>query len=158
MVALGVTKNMKKISGSTFYFKKLFPSIWFGFLAFFLVTSVASGAPNESLMFLVVPIFMAIFGFFFFKKILWDLADEVYDEGKSLLFRKSGKEQRVLLKDIINISYAQMSSPERVVLQVRSEGAIGKELAFNPPMRLNLFSKNPVITTLIERVDHAKNT
>jgi hypothetical protein len=150
--------SMKKISGSTFYFKKLFPSIWFGFLAFFLITSLAAGAANESLMFLVVPVFMAVFGFFFFKKKLWDLADEVYDEGESLLFRKGGKEQRVQLKDIINISYAQMNSPERVVLQVRSDGAIGKELAFNPPMRFNPFSKNPIITELIERVDRARNT
>ncbi|WP_444907563.1 hypothetical protein ACJJIR_05345 [Microbulbifer sp. SSSA008] len=149
---------MKKISGSTFYFKKLFPSIWFGFLSFFLVTSLAAGAAQESIMFLVVPVIMAVFGFFFFKKLLWDLADEVYDEGDSLLFRKGGQEQRVLLKDIINISYAQMSSPERVVLQIRSDGAIGKELAFNPPMRFNPFSRNPVITELIERVDRARNT
>ena len=149
---------MKKISGSTFYFKKFFPSLWFGFLAFFLITSLTSGATNESMMFLIAPIFMAIFGFLFFKKLLWDLADEVYDEGESLLFRKNGKEQRVMLKDIINISYAQMSSPERVVLQVRSEGAIGKELAFNPPLRFNPFSKNPLITNLIGRVDRARNT
>ncbi|WP_445365042.1 hypothetical protein ACJJJB_13480 [Microbulbifer sp. ANSA001] len=73
---------MKKISGSTFYFKKFFLSIWFGFLAFFLVTSLAAGAAKESIMFLAVPVFMAVFGFFFFKKLLWDLADEVYDEGE----------------------------------------------------------------------------
>lgn len=149
---------MKKISGSTFYFKKLFPSVWFGILAFFLITSLFSGATSESFMFLVVPVFMAIFGFFFFKKLLWDLADEVYDEGESLLFRKGSKEQRVHLKDIINVSYAQMNSPERVVLQVRTDGEIGKELAFNPPMRFNPFSKNPIIVELIERVDRAKNT
>jgi hypothetical protein len=149
---------MKQISGATFYFKKLFPTVWFGFLAIFLATSLLSGATSESFMFLVVPIFMAVFGFALFKKMIWDLADEVYDEGETLLFRKSGKEQRVHLRDIINISYAQMNSPERVVLQVRSEGAIGKELAFNPPMRFNPFSKNPIITDLIERVDRARNT
>lgn len=149
---------MKKISGSTFYFKKVFPSIWFGFLVFFLFVSLASGAAEESVMFLAVPVLMAVFGFFFFKKLLWDLADEVYDEGESLLFRRGGKEQRVQLQDIINISYSQMNSPKRVVLQVRTPGAIGKELAFNPPMRSNPFSKNPIITELIERVDRARNT
>lgn len=51
-----------------------------------------------------------------------------------------------------------MSSPERVVVHVRSEGVIGKELAFNPPMRFNPFSKNPVVRELIERVDNARNT
>lgn len=151
-------ESMKKISGSTFYFKKLFPSIWFGFLAIFLITSLAGGAAEASIMFLLMPIFMAAFGFFLFKKLVWDLADEVYDEGEALVFRKDGKEQRVQLKDIINISYAQTNSPERVVLQVRSQGAIGKELAFNPPMRFKPFSKNPIIIELIERVDRARNT
>lgn len=149
---------MKKISGSTFFFKKLFPSVWFGFLAFFSITSLLSGAATESFMFLVVPVFMAVFGFALFKKMVWDLADEVFDEGESLLFRKGDKQQRVHLKDIININYAHMSSPERVVLQVRSKGALGKELAFTPPMRFNPFSKTPIITELIERVDRARNT
>jgi hypothetical protein len=101
---------------------------------------------------------MAAFGFFLFKKMAWDLADEVYAEGESLLFRKDGKEQIVPLKDIINISYAQMNSPERVVLHLRSGGQIGKELAFNPPMSFNLFSKNLIIIELIERVDRARST
>ena len=109
-------------------------------------------------MSVVMPVFMAIFGFFFFRKFIWDLADEVYDEGEFLVFRKGNKEQIVELKDVINISYAQMSSPERVVLQVRSEGAIGKQLAFNAPMRFNPFLSNSMIIELIERVDRARNT
>ncbi|TRW49908.1 hypothetical protein FM042_03385 [Aliidiomarina halalkaliphila] len=149
---------MKKISGSTFYFKKVFPTVWFGFLAIFFVTAVLSGAISESFMFLVVPVFMAVFGFVLFKKLIWDLADEVYDEGESLLFRKGDKEQRVLLKDIINVSYAQMNSPERVVLKVRSGGQIGQELIFNPPMSFNPFSKNPIIVELLERIDRARST
>ena len=149
---------MKKISGSTFYFKKVFPTIWFGFLAFFMFTSFSAGAMKESFMFLVAPLFMAVLGFLFFKKNLWDLADEVYDEGDSLLFHMSGKEQRVKLNEIININHTQMGSPERVVLKVRTGGAIGNELAFTPPMRLNPFSKNLIISELIERVDRARNT
>lgn len=149
---------MKKISGSTFYFKKLFPSVWFGFLAFFVIAAAASGAMSESFLFAVVPIFMAVFGFIFFKKLLWDLADEVYDNGDSLLFRKGNKEQRVFLKDIVNISYTQMQSPERVVIQVRENGEIGKELVFNPPIRFNVFSQNPIVSELINRADRAKST
>ncbi|WP_308367665.1 MULTISPECIES: hypothetical protein [unclassified Microbulbifer] len=149
---------MKKISGSTFYFKKLFPSLWFGFLAIFLFTSLVSGAAKESLLSLSVPIIMAIFGVVLFKDLVWDLADEVFDEGDSLLFRKGGKEQRVYLNEVINVSYVKMSSPEKIVIQVRSNGAIGKELAFNPPIRLNPFSKNPIAEELIDRVDRARNT
>ena len=149
---------MKKISGSTLYFKKLFPTVWFGFLAFFFITSLSSGAGNESIMFLIVPVIMAVFGYALFKKMVWDLADEVYDHGDVLEFRKNGKIQRVSLTDIINIDYTHMSSPERVVIHTRNEGEIGKELAFNLPMRFNPLSKNPLVRELIERVDNAKNT
>ncbi|WP_444942273.1 hypothetical protein ACJJI3_09565 [Microbulbifer sp. ZKSA004] len=149
---------MKKISGSTFYFKKLFPSVWFGFLVFFIITAALLGAMAKSFMFVVVPAFMMVFGFLFFKKSLWDLADEVYDEGDSLMFRKGDKEQRVYLKYIINISHTQMQAPEKAVLHLRKEGAIGKELAFNPPMRFNMFTKNPMVNDIIKRVDRAKST
>jgi len=149
---------VKKISGATFYFKKLFPTVWFGFLAFLLVTSLFSGAVEQSFTFLAVPIVLIVFGFVFFKKIVWDLADEVYDRGDVLIFRKGGKEQQINLNNIINIDYASMGSPERVVIHVRTEGPIGKELAFNLPMRFNPFSKNPLVRELIERVDDAKNT
>ncbi len=101
---------------------------------------------------------MAVFGFALFRKMVWDLADEVYDRGDALIFRKSGKEQQVNLSEIINIDYTHMSSPERVVIHVRTEGPIGKELAFNLPMRFNPFSKDPLVRELIERVDNAKNT
>jgi len=148
---------MNKISGSTFYIKKLFPFIWFGFLTFFLVIALFSGALEQSIMVVIVPIFMAFFGFFLFKKLFWILADEVYDEGDSLLVRKGDKEQRVWLKDIINVSYSHLQSPERIVLQSRTDGAIGKELAFIAPVRLKLFSKNPMVVELISRIDQAKN-
>ncbi|PKN70064.1 MAG: hypothetical protein CVU54_08525 [Deltaproteobacteria bacterium HGW-Deltaproteobacteria-12] len=149
---------MKKISGSTFYFKKLFPTIWFGFIAFFFVISITTGAAGASVMFLVVPIIMAGFGYFFFRKFVWDLADEVYDCGDFLEFRRGQKTQRVSLNEIINIDYSHMSSPERVVIHTRQSGAIGKELAFCPPMRFHLFSKSPLVRDLIERVDAARRT
>jgi hypothetical protein len=149
---------MKKISDSTVYFKRIFPTIWFGFIGFFFVTFLVSGAGKESFMFLFMPIIMAVFGYVLFRKMVWDLADEVYDHGESLEFRKGAKTQRILLKEIMNIDYSHMSSPERVVIHTRNEGSIGKELAFSLPMRFNPFSKNPLVRQLIERVDEAKNT
>ena len=93
-----------------------------------------------------------------FKKMAWDLADEVYDNGDSLVFRKDTKEQVVPLEEIINIDYSHLGSPERVVVHVRDKGPIGDELAFALPMRLNIFSKSPLVRKLIERVDEARNT
>lgn len=149
---------MKKISGSTFYFKKVFPTLWFGLLGiFFLGSLFATDGNAQALPFLLVPAMMAVFGLFLFKRLVWDLADEVYDHGDSLEFHKGGKVQRVYLKDIINIDCSSMRSPERIVVNTRSEGPIGKELVFCPPMRLLTFTRNPLAQELIERVDAARN-
>ena len=81
---------MKKLtSKATFFNKRIFPLIWFGFLGVFLCVglfSIASGK-GPVVPFLVVPIGMAIFGYFLMKKLIWDLIDEVYDDGTSLLFK-----------------------------------------------------------------------
>ena len=150
--------RVNKISGSTFYFRRVFPTIWFGFLGLFIIIAIASGAVEKDLISLIAPLMMMVFGYFLFKKMVWDLADEVIDAGELLIFRKGGKEQRVNFRDIINISYAQMSSPERVVIHTRVEGPLGKELAFSLPMRFNPFAKNPLVNELIYRMDRVKNS
>lgn len=63
---------MTKISSRyTTFNKKIFPTIWFGFLAFFVVTTTYTGALEKDFMFLVVPILMAVFGFFLMRKLVW---------------------------------------------------------------------------------------
>jgi len=149
---------VKKISGSTFWYKKAFPTIWFGFLGFFvfiMIFPTVSGKAQAG--FLIVPIAMAIFGYFMFRNLIWDLSDEVFDAGNELIFRKGGKEQHVKLSDISNISYSYMTSPERVVVSSRVNGPIGRELVFCPPMRFLHFKRSPLIAELIERVDRARN-
>ncbi|MDT0630090.1 hypothetical protein [Alteromonas sp. W364] len=148
---------MKKVSTSPFFFKKVFPVFWLGFVFLFFIVSIALGAYEKSIMFVVAPIIMIVFGVILFKKLVWDLCDEVIDEGESLLIKKGKLEQRVLLKDVVNINH-QLSSPERVVLSVRTSGSIGKELAFIPLMHMRIFSKNKHVIKLIQRVDDARRT
>jgi hypothetical protein len=64
--------------------KKIFPAIWFGFLFLFLATSTIAGAYKKDVFFLVIPVLMAIVGYFVMKKLVWDLVDEVYDYGDFL--------------------------------------------------------------------------
>ncbi len=150
---------MKKISGSNIYFKKILPFMWFGFIAFFIVTTIDSGVAGKSKgVILIIPFFMLVFGFFLFNRMVWDLVDEVYDLGDELLFRKNGIEQRIKLRDIINVDCSQMTSPERITINVRFAGELGKELVFNPPVRLFNFTRNPLVIELIERVDRARNS
>jgi hypothetical protein len=150
---------MKELtSKSTFFFKRVFPIIWFGFLGVFIVIpSLASGKGNgPAVMFFIMPIIMAIFGYFIMKKLVFDLVDKVYDEGPTLLFRNKGKEVRVNLKDIRNVSYSTMVSPHRVTLSIRYKTELGDELSFSPPMSFIPFKKNPDIEELIDRIDRAR--
>ena len=87
----------------------------------------------------------------------WKLADKVFDNGDELVFHKGGKEQRVNLRDILNIYYSKFRSTERIILHVRSGGPIGSELAFRPHFHLNPFTKSPLFFELKERIARAKN-
>lgn len=149
---------MKKLtSKSTFINKRIFPVIWFGILALIVVKSFSvEGANRPDPMFIVIPVLMAVFGYFIMKKLVFDLIDEVYDEGDSLLFKNSGKQVRVNLRDIKNVSYQYMINPPRVTLNLRHETALGKELSFSPPISFIPFKKNKDIEELIDRIDRAR--
>ena len=110
-------------------------------------------------MFVLIPICMAIFGYFILKKLVWDLIDEVYDEGTTLLFRNKGKEiteARVNLRDIKNVNYSTMTNPPRVTMSIRYVTDLGDELSFSPPASWIPFKKNKDIEELIDRIDRAR--
>lgn len=150
---------MKKISsGSTVFYKRLFPVAWFGFLAFFLVKSLTLGAAEKDLMFLVVPVFMAIFGYLFMRKLLWVLADEVYDCGDYLLVKNRGSEERIELANIMNVNASMFMNPPQVTLRLINPGRNGNEVIFSPAegLRLNFFTKSAVAEDLIVRAHRAR--
>jgi hypothetical protein len=150
---------MKRISSRwTFIHKRLFPVVWFGFLAFFIVTAGWSMWQKDHLgiIFLAVPIAMALFGYFLFKKLLFDLVDEAWDAGDHLLFKNKGIEERVRLVDIMNVSYSVVTSPPRVTILLRTPTRLGKEITFSPPVSWVPFKKSPIIDDLIQRVDNAR--
>lgn len=151
---------MKRISsGQTFFYKKIFPLIWFGFLAVFVAVALSTGErPEERWPFIVVPILMIAFGIPLMKKVLWDLADEVQDGGDFLLIRKGGDEERVPLSNIMNVSASTNMNPPRVTLRLVKPGKFGSEVSFSPPSRFsfNPFAKHPIVEELIVRVDKAR--
>jgi len=105
---------------------------------------------------IILPLIMAGFGYFIMKKLVFDLINEVYDEGSSLLFKNGQKTVRVNLNEIKNVSYSIMVSPPRVTISLRRKTEFGDELSFSPPMSFILFKKNPDIVELIDRIDRAR--
>lgn len=158
---------MKRISSrQTFVFKRIFPTLWLGILLIVAVTGFVSflkgreasgGEIGLSFMSFVVPLLMVVFGFFLFRKLVWDLADEVSDGGDFLLVRRGGNEQRILLSDVLNVSFSR-SNPPRLTLRLRKAWKFGDELVFVPQQQfsLNPFARNQIAEDLIRRCDAAR--
>ena len=142
----------------TFFYKRAFPVFWFGFLALFVVIALVGGAANKDLVFLAVPCVLALFGFFVFRRLIWDLADEVIDAGDALIVRNRGEEDTVPLSNIMNVSASTLTNPSRITLRLARAGRFGREIVFSPkrPFTLNPFARNPVAEDLIVRVDDAR--
>jgi|ERR1043166_1188424 len=146
---------MRRISSRwTFFYKRIFPLVWFSFMGFAVLAviySILAGKLVEPLPALLIPVGMLIFGYFLFKKLVFDLVDEVWDVGDALIVKNAGREERIALSDVMNTSYAIFVNPPRVALTLRGTG--GRVIAFCAPIPFPPFGKSPVITELIARVD-----
>jgi hypothetical protein len=77
---------MRRISSkTTFWYKRVFPAIWVGFLLIFIGIAVSGAGSRGDLSsmapFVIGPLAMIGFGFVFMKKLVFDLVDEVWDDG-----------------------------------------------------------------------------
>jgi hypothetical protein len=154
---------MRRISSkTTFFYKRIFPIIWFGFLVFFMATpflapwigGTTSGSP---IGFLLLPAFMIVAGYFMMKRLVFDLVDEVLDAGDALLIRNGHIEERIALSDIINVGYSPIANPPRVTLSLRNPSMFGDQVSFCAPVSLMpSFSTSPIIGELIKRIDAAR--
>jgi hypothetical protein len=152
---------MRRISSRmTFVNKRVFPTVSFGLLALFiavpLALSIIRNTAPPPLPALIVPAILIVGGYFLMKRLVFVLADEVWDDGNSLVIKKRGEQERVALSDIKTISYSPLANPPRVTLSFLRSTAFGNEITFNGPMRLIPIGGNPVIQDLIDRVDRAR--
>jgi len=146
-------------SRSTFITKWLFPVAWFGFLIFFIAQSLTHEAGEVDLLFIVVPVLVTVIGFFFFKALVWDLADAVYDHGTHLLVRRRGGEDRILFENIMNVSSTPLMNPPRITLRLVKPSAFGTHVSFSPksnPLRFSFSLKNPIAEQLMEKAYAAR--
>jgi hypothetical protein len=71
--------------------------MWFVILAaVVMIALTVPGADSfQRIMFLATAIFMAVFGYFVFRKLVLDIVDEVIDEGDSLVVKNRGNSDRI---------------------------------------------------------------
>jgi len=130
---------MRRISSYwTFFYKRVFPVLWFGFLVVFVGIGVVSG---QGPFVVIVPIAMIGFGYFIMHKLVFDLVDEVCDDGDALVVKNRGQEQRIALADIKNVNYSPFVSPPRVTVSLRRPTVFGEKITFCAPVRLVRFPK-----------------
>lgn len=97
------------------------------------------------------------FGYFLMKRLIFDLVDEVWDDGQTLIVKNGGRNERVALADIKNVNYSPFLNPPRVTLSLRGQTAFGDQITFCAPVRLIPLTASPVITALIDRIDQARH-
>ena len=155
----------QKISDSMFFMKRVFPAIWFGFLAIMVggagISAIARGAAGADFVFFLIPVTIAIVGFGLMRRLVWDLVDEVYDHGDYLVVRNRGDETRIELADIMNVSVSTMMNPPRITLRLRQPTRLGSDVSFVPArsFRWHPFgaATNEIGDDLIVRVDRARS-
>jgi hypothetical protein len=144
----------------TFFNKRVFPVLWFGFLILFIagpfVSSVVWNTAPPPLPFFIVPMIMIAAGYFVMKRLIFVLVDEVWEDDNSLLIKNRGEEERVAFSDIKNVSYSPFMNPPRVTLSLWRSTVFGDDITFTAPVRFIPLSQSPVIKDLIDRVDHAR--
>ena len=152
--------GMRRISSQwTFFYKRVFPAIYFGSVLVFLAIGLFAsfgGGRAPPLPFLLVPLIMLVVGYVIRKKLIFDLVDEVWDAGDALIVRNKGREERISFSDVMNVSYAYVINPPRVTLSLRGASGIAREITFCAPVRFIPFAKSAVIDDLIQRIDAAR--
>ena len=152
---------MQRLSArSTGFYKRVFPALWFGFIALFFALALwgrwhAGILHGESpdVMFLVTPLLMAAFGVVLFRRLLFDLVDEVWRDGDWLVLVDRGQKRRVALADVVNVNTSN-TNPRRITVMLRT----GSPSSFSfmpasPRGFLSAFKPDPIAIELISRVD-----
>lgn len=130
--------------------KRVFPLLWFGFLAFLAAAMIAEGAPRVEL--LLIPLVTAIVSYLLMRRLVFDLVDEVWDAGDALIVKNGNQEDRVPLSEIVNISQSFFSSPPRVTLTLNTPSRFGEKVTFSPSTGFFPLAKKSIVTELAERV------
>ena len=143
----------------TFFHKRILPVIMLGALLLFAIVPwivEARTGQHMPLPAFVMPAVIAVIFIVVFKKLIFDLVDEVWDAGDALVIRNKGREDWIDLADIMNVSYSPFINPPRVTLMLRRPSVFGEQISFAAPARLVPFSTSPIINELIRRVDAAR--
>ena len=129
-------------------------SVGMGLLGIILIATLS--APMKGAFSILVTLVMIAVGYVTMRLLVFDMIDQVFDDGDALILKNRGKEERVALSDVQNVRYSAMISPPRVVLSLGRPTIFGTRVAFCAPISMMPFQKSEAITDLIARVESAR--
>lgn len=151
---------MRRLSSAlTYFYKRVFPLLWFGILAAVMLplVLVAHAGHRQLLPFLLPPALIAVFGFVLYRKLVADLVDEVWLVGDDLLVKNRGEQAAISLREVMNVNAMTMMNPRRITLMLRGESRFGRQVVFMPAVQagslMSGFKPDPIATELIGRVE-----
>jgi hypothetical protein len=150
---------MQRISSAGTYFsKRIFPTLFLGFLVYFSVDAYLSGDFSNDPVLLAGIAFITVLGTYIFRVFVWDLADEVNDHGTYLEVRRGTVVDKIEFSNIMNVSAAEYANPPRVTLRLVKAGAFGEHVSFSPkvPLSFRPLAKSAVLEDLAERAYAAR--
>jgi hypothetical protein len=148
---------MNRISSPwTRFIKWASPVCWLGGLGYFLADSARQGTLDTLGVALLAV--LTVGGLVLMKLFIWNLADEVYDCGDSLLVRRGRIEESVPFSGIKDVALALFSRPPRITLKLVTPGKFGRAIVFTPPSSpgREIFGRNPIAEDLKAKVQRAR--
>jgi hypothetical protein len=111
-------------------------------------------------MWRIILIGMLLVGVYTIKTHVFDLVDEVLDDGSALTVKNRHREDRIELSNIKNVSYSPNWHPPWVTLSLRKPSVFGDRISFCAPMRFLPFpfATSSVIIDLIDRIEAAQRS
>ncbi len=152
-------RRIRISSGTTYWYKRVLPVFMAVAMAAALaVLFMAARSGRLPWPLLVGPVLLPLLVVAVMRKVLAGIADEVIDEGAALRVRVGGREERVLLGQIRNVSYSAFTNPKKITLRLVDGHPLGRDVSFIPVRRFfsGLFEDNPIAEDLIERSDEAR--
>lgn len=137
---------MRRISSrATWWSKRVFPVVWFGFLVLFLHIVVATVGFNNLFPGYFVIFFwmciMAVGGLMMMRWLLFPFMDEVYLLDDRMIVRNRSAEDSFLVTNIIKVEPGWMNQQGVITLTLREPCFFGREIAFCAPIRWGPFAQ-----------------
>lgn len=150
-------------TSATIFWKRIFPGVWFGALLLGVVVTVSMGNWPAAILGLAAGMILTAVGWFSMKGLLWDLADEVWDDGDALVVRKGKQQERILLSEIglIGCDVGKLfergyGSPTRVWLRTHHHPRERPDITFLPIADFWPWRLHPAVRDVVLRIEGAR--